>query len=273
VVVVLIDWFTVAAQAVNFLVLVLLLRWLLWDRIVNAMDERRRRIRKEYDEAEEHRERAEQAEQEKERLEREIREERERLLREAREEADEERRRRTERAREEVEERRREWEAGLRSQQEEFVEEMRRELGRATLDVSRRLLERIADEELERRIVARFCDEAAAMSDEDRGRLTGDDQSPSLEVTSHWELDAEQREEITSALEEALGRKPSLDFDTRDGVVCGLRIEGHDHVLDFSLDRELERVAGRVQKRLHQPSADPDEGDTDDENENGEDAA
>jgi F-type H+-transporting ATPase subunit b len=40
----LIDWFTVAAQIVNFLVLVALLKHFLWGRLVRAIDEREKRI-------------------------------------------------------------------------------------------------------------------------------------------------------------------------------------------------------------------------------------
>jgi hypothetical protein len=42
---VLINWFTVIAQIVNFLILVVLLKYLLYDRIIKAMDERRQRKR------------------------------------------------------------------------------------------------------------------------------------------------------------------------------------------------------------------------------------
>jgi F-type H+-transporting ATPase subunit b len=37
---VLIDWFTVVAQIVNFLILVALLKHFLYDRIIRAMDKR-----------------------------------------------------------------------------------------------------------------------------------------------------------------------------------------------------------------------------------------
>ena len=46
------DWFTVAAQIVNFLILVWLLKRFLYGPIINAIDERERRIAEQIDEAE-----------------------------------------------------------------------------------------------------------------------------------------------------------------------------------------------------------------------------
>ena len=48
----LIDWFTVAAQIINFLILVALLKHFLYGRIINAMDQREARITSRLEEAE-----------------------------------------------------------------------------------------------------------------------------------------------------------------------------------------------------------------------------
>src|SRR5690242_13371892 len=60
----LIDWFTVAAQIVNFLVLVALLRKFLWGRLVGAIDEREKRIAARLAEADEKNKQAELLKQE-----------------------------------------------------------------------------------------------------------------------------------------------------------------------------------------------------------------
>ena len=56
----LINWFTVIAQIVNFLILVFLLKYFLYDRIVKAMDEREQRIQLRLKEAEEKKQEADQ---------------------------------------------------------------------------------------------------------------------------------------------------------------------------------------------------------------------
>ena len=56
----LIDWFTVLAQIINFLVLVYLLKRFLYGRIIRAMDERERKIALRLEEAQGRKEEAEQ---------------------------------------------------------------------------------------------------------------------------------------------------------------------------------------------------------------------
>lgn len=55
----LIDWFTVVAQIINFLILVFLLKHFLYGRIINAMDQREARITSRLEEAETQRKEAE----------------------------------------------------------------------------------------------------------------------------------------------------------------------------------------------------------------------
>jgi F-type H+-transporting ATPase subunit b len=47
----LIDWFTVVAQIINFLILVALLKHFLYGRIIKAMDQREERINSRLEEA------------------------------------------------------------------------------------------------------------------------------------------------------------------------------------------------------------------------------
>ena len=56
----LINWFTVVAQIVNFLILVFLLKYFLYDRVIRAMDQREQRIQQRLQEAEEKKQEAEQ---------------------------------------------------------------------------------------------------------------------------------------------------------------------------------------------------------------------
>ena len=246
----LMDGFTVAAQIVNFIVLVLVLRWLLWDRIVDAMDARRRRIEEQFDEAEREREEARRAAERKEEAETEFRRQRDDMLREAREKADARRDEMLEEVREEIDARRASWEKALRDQQDDFVASMRRELGAAVTDVAREVLASIADAELEQRIVDRFADRLADLSDEDRARLAPDGDEHALRVTSAFELDDDQRARLAEAVRDSFGEEISLRFETDEDLVCGLRVRGAEHTVELSLDRALRRIDDRVRERL-----------------------
>ncbi len=84
----LIDWFTVIAQIVNFLVLVGLLKYFLFDRITKAMDEREQTIASALEKADETRKLAREEAERYRRMNDELEEGRRRILEEARNEAD-----------------------------------------------------------------------------------------------------------------------------------------------------------------------------------------
>ncbi len=99
----LIDWFTVAAQIINFLILVGLLKHFLYDRIIRAREEREGRIRARLDEAEK-KEKESDAEAEKYRRKNiEIEEKRKGILEKARERLKTSEKELTQKARQEVE--------------------------------------------------------------------------------------------------------------------------------------------------------------------------
>jgi len=85
---VLINWFTVIAQIANFLILVALLKYLLYNRIIKAMDERERKIQVRLKEAEEKEQAAEREVQSLREKNRDFDEKREYMLEQAKKEAD-----------------------------------------------------------------------------------------------------------------------------------------------------------------------------------------
>ena len=98
----LINWFTVLAQIVNFLILVVLLKFFLYDRIIKAMDEREAKIRARLNEA---KAKAKEAEQEADAFRsrnKELENKREAMLAQAKEEAEAHRKALTEQARHDV---------------------------------------------------------------------------------------------------------------------------------------------------------------------------
>ena len=132
----LIDWFTVAAQALNFVVLVWLLRRFLYGPITRAMEQRQRGIDEQIAAADRLRAEAA-AEGERLRTERERfdaeREARERALRE---ELEEQRRAALASARAEADGLRDRWRAAVQRERDGFLQELRQQAGGQIIDVS-----------------------------------------------------------------------------------------------------------------------------------------
>lgn len=226
------DLFTLAAQIVNFVILVVLLRIFLYAPVRRVMHERERRIedtRRQADEALEHA-RAERARLDErcEAWERERRE-RERALED---EVNERRERRLEAIEDEMEDARTAMAEALARDRDDVVARVRRRSLELLTDELRRALRDLADERLERQAARAFRARLEALGEGARATLRDAAGSEGeVAITTAFELPGEVRDELTAALRDLVGPDaavraildPSLGF----GVVLelgGLRV-------------------------------------------------
>jgi len=240
-------WFTFAAQIVNFLVLVALLRWLLYGRIVRAMQDREAKIQNRLEEAEERRREAEKTAREHEEKKREIEQRREQMLEEARNQAQEEGERWRREAREDVERKRQQWEEAFRRERRDLLSEVRRQAGHAGVEAARRTLEQLADVDLESRICDRFAERLREIDDQQRDEIArhlGDGEDV-VSIRSSFDVSKERRNQLRDALREAIGYNAEVEFEQASDLLCGLELDVGGYrfgwnVKQFLHDLELE---------------------------------
>ena len=124
-----VDWFTVAAQVINFLLLIYLLRHFLYRPVTRAMAQREQAIAARLETAAARQVEAEQGAAEYRKMQQELAAQRDELLVTAREQAEAERRRLVEQARQEVASAQRRWEAALEREREAFLRELSHQVG------------------------------------------------------------------------------------------------------------------------------------------------
>ena len=117
----LINWFTVLAQIINFLILVVLLKFLLYDRIIKAMDEREAKIRSRLKAAEVKEKEAEQKANAFRLKNKELEDKREAMLSQAKEEAEAHRKELTEQARHAVSSLKSAWQDAIEREKDTFI--------------------------------------------------------------------------------------------------------------------------------------------------------
>lgn len=248
----LIDWFTVAAQIVNFLVLVIVLKLVLYDRVVAAMDAREEGIADRIASAEV-REEAADAEAESYRARRrELEARSERMLGDAEAQATERRNELIEEARVHVDSLRSGWEDGLRRDRAHFLEEIRHRAGEGVCTVSRRALADLADADLESQLVhvavKRLRDESDGLrplADEHH-----DGAAPVI-VRSAFPLADEAADAVTAAVIEQLGCDTDEIEMTRDPeLICGLEIRVGGWSVGWSVDGYLDTVVAEFDALL-----------------------
>ncbi|MGL1861416.1 MAG: hypothetical protein OCC46_02705 [Pseudodesulfovibrio sp.] len=152
----LIDWFTVAAQAVNFLILIWILKRLLYGPILNAMAERHCRVLAELDIAKHARETAEHdAEKVLQKL-HELDRTGDALLAEARRDTEQWKAEALTTMRSEMERRREQWLTALSREQAAISDQVRHRIGEQIVRLSEKLLRDLAGDDLEARVLSDF---------------------------------------------------------------------------------------------------------------------
>jgi F-type H+-transporting ATPase subunit b len=247
-----VDWFTLVAQVVNFLVLMALLRRFLYRPLLSAMARRQEEIDRRLEEGASMQREARESAEALERERRELEARRDEKLRAAERDAEQRRVTLLEEAREQVEERRRRWHEALDRERESFLDELRGRVAGEVVAVAQRALADLAGADLEDRVVDRFVARLEELGSEGRREL-----ARSLEralersdeeavVTSAFELPAGARRRIARALEGVLPDGREIRFATSAGVGFGVELVAGGVELGWSLDRYLSELDHRI---------------------------
>ena len=233
----LIDWFTVGAQALNFLILVWLMKRFLYKPILHAIDAREKRIAKELADAN-----AKQAEAKQERDEFRLKNEvfdqqRAALLSQATTEARAERQRLLDEARLESDTLRAKRQDMLISEYGNLRDEIARLTQHEVFGIARKALTDLATTSLEERMTVVFISRLQEMDDTTKQQLahnlkTASD--PAL-LRSAFELPAEQRAAIQTALNETFQAEIQVRFETVPELISGIELTTNGQKLAWSI--------------------------------------
>jgi F-type H+-transporting ATPase subunit b len=248
----LIDWFTVIAQIINFLILVLLLKHFLYDRIIRAMDKREENLRSRHQEAERKREESQKEAEAYSRKRQNIEKQQKELISGAEEEAEKRRKELIKKAREEVEEQRTGWEESMKKDKEAFLRELRKSVGKEVYDITRNALKDLADEALEESISRKFIERINDMNKKDLERLTGkiQERSDAVIIRSAFELSSAVKQKITRVIHEIAGNGVELKYEKDDEIISGIELRMDGIKIGWNLDSYLETLEEMVMRSL-----------------------
>jgi F-type H+-transporting ATPase subunit b len=252
----LIDWFTVAAQVLNFLILVWLLKSLLYRPILHAIDAREQRIAQALADAD-----AKQAESIRERDELRQKNEafdrqRAALLTQATDEAKAERLRLLDEARQAADSLRGERRDALLREQQGLHDEIARLARDQVFAIARKTLADLAGTGLEQRVSEVFTQRLRALGPDAKAALAEALKTASdpVRVRSAFELPAEQQVAIQGALNETFSADIPLRFETAPGVVSGIELSANGHKVAWSIAEYLASLKKGIGELLKEPS-------------------
>jgi F-type H+-transporting ATPase subunit b len=241
---VLINWFTVAAQIVNFLILVALLKHFLYGPIVAAMTAREGRIAAQLTAAQQKRQEAEQEEASLRQKIREIEEQRQEMLTEAERQTDAHKKELFSQARQEMEQIRQKWAASLTREKETFLQNLKQRLAQEVVAITRRALQEMGNLELEQRLTEVFLDRLRQLAPEEQTaiRESAQETGGELLVTTAFELSEEIRQKIATQVQEQFGRDLALRFATSGELLAGIELLTSSRKLAWSLGSFLDSL-------------------------------
>jgi F-type H+-transporting ATPase subunit b len=240
----LVDWFIVVAQIINFLILVALLRWVLYRPVLSVMGKRKEAVRREWEEARQLQEQARAELAEHGRLRSELEAQQETWRQRAGHEVEQERRQAIEQLRHEIREQRQRWWDELRREQSACLDRLRVQLLEQVQLVTRRALADLASVGLEHQIVEHFLERLERLDPLRHAALLRDLEGQGghgVRLRTGFAVAPDRREQLCRRLSACL---PPLDpdalvFEHDPTLLCGIELRTSDQVIGWNLDQYL----------------------------------
>lgn len=248
----LIDWFTVGAQALNFLILVWLLKRFLYKPVLDAIDAREKRIATELADADAKKAEAQMERDEFQHKNQEFDQQRAQLLSKATDEAKAERQRLFDEARKAADALSAKRQETLRNDAQNLNQAIRLRAQQEVFAIARKALTDLATTSLEERLGEVFTRRLREMDGKAKEGLAGALKAasePAL-VRSAFELPADQRAAIQNALNETFSAEIHIRFETTPNVVSGIELSTNGQKVAWSIADYLASLENGVAELL-----------------------
>lgn len=237
----LIDWFTVIAQAINFLILVWLLKRFLYKPILDAIDARELLIAESLAEANDKKRDAQKQRDEYKRKNQELDDERDGLVSKMKEEVSVKRQRLLDDAHQAADAVSAKRQEALQREQKAFANELARRVQEQVFSISRKVLRDLADTSLENRITKVFIDRVRELDGNTKQELaeTLVGTSEPTRVRSAFELPGEQQAAIKQAINETFTADVPIRFEIMTDGIGGIELASSGRKVAWSIDEYL----------------------------------
>lgn len=252
-----IDWFTVAAQIVNFFVLVWILKRFLYRPVLETMARRQKHVEESMLAATREKEAAARERTSYEEQMRNLDRKRESTLSEATHEAEAERARLIEQAREEFQSLRQRWRETLRHEQKDLGGELVTMVQTEALALAGQLVRDLADAELQEQIIRKFIHNLEALPPEEREHFAAplDDSGGEAVLRSAFDLDEPLRGEIEQAARSVIGARTPIRFETKPSLGAGLELSVNGQKTAWTIDNYLGSLEASLRKLVNRQTA------------------
>lgn len=265
----LIDWFTVIAQVINFLILVWLLKRFLYRPILDAIDAREKRIAAKSADADAKRAEAKKERDKYQHKNAEFEQQRTALMNKAMEEAKTERLRLLDEARQAADSLSAKRQEAMRNDANNLNQAIRRRTRQEVFAITRKALADLATTSLEERLADVFARRLREMDEPTKKRI-GESLKTASEpalVRSAFDLPETQRAAIQQTLNQTFSTEINIRFETAPELISGIELISNEQKVAWSIAdylvslekgvaellEEREQAEHEIQEKTHKP--------------------
>jgi F-type H+-transporting ATPase subunit b len=241
----LIDWFTVGAQVLNFLILVLLLKHFLYKPILHAIDEREKKIAAELADASLKKTEAKKEQDEFAHKNQEFDKQRELLFRKATQDASVEKTRLLDQAKQDADIYSKKRMDSLIEEEVKLQKSIIKRIKEGVLAISRKALKDLSGLDLDERIVNVFVGQL-------KGSLLNTSNTP-VTVRTAFTLSSDLQATVEHQIKDVISSSRQVRFETNPDLIGGIEITSNGqkiawNIADYvnSLERKIEEIAKKM---------------------------
>lgn len=236
-----INWFTVLAQVINFVILVWLLKKLLYKPILNAIDEREKKITEKLKDADAQKVAAQKEQDDFKKQQEDFDQEKNALMAKAVADANTKKQQLMDAAKAEADSMLANMENAAREKQESDHLELSEKIQQQVFAITRKALGDIASISLEEQSANTFIKHLKELKDDEKSQFIDafKSNSNSILVRSAFELPAKQQGEINDAVNVLLSAAAPLQFKTTPEIISGIELSTNGYKLSWSFSAYL----------------------------------
>lgn len=252
----LIDWFTVGAQILNFIVLVWLMKRFLYQPILNAIDAREQKIADELARADKVSGEASEAKASFEHKNIEFDQQRNQLLADATEAAATERQRLQEEARQTAEQLASKQQQTLQDKMQSLHDSIRQAAQTQLFAMTKKALRDLAEVDIETHMISVFLKQLLAMSSAQKSALRTALAANQISVVSSSALSPDQKSSINKSLKECLGKtftenNTELQFEQSSDLIGGIELTANGFKVGWSVAEYLQSLEDALAEQIN----------------------
>jgi len=247
-----INWFTVIAQVINFLLLVWLLKKFLYKPILDAIDEREQKIRDKLKDADAQKTAAQKEQDDFKRHQEDFDSQKKALMDKAVADVNSEKQQLMDVAKSEADKLRTNMENATKEKHANDNLELSEKIHQQVFAITRKALTDIASISLEEQSANTFNKHLKALKDDEKKQFINAFKSKSnaILVSSAFELSAKQQGEINDAVNVILSADTQLQFKTSPDIVSGIELSTNGYKLSWSFSAYLNSLEKNITETM-----------------------